>query len=186
MQNKTSIQSNGQSLYINSKIVANKMGLATLGVFNILTIIFIIWVFCQPEENTEFIKLKVGVLLLVMPTYIFTLGKYTAWNFWGEERIIINTKCINYQYSYGIIVLNDVTIPFHNLSMDIIITDNTVNNERGEFILFDYDQFDLPFKIFTSTVALSKKDLETINTKIKSLFINEAMPENQFFPFSLN
>jgi hypothetical protein len=186
MRNEIKIVSDGVCLYITSKIIAHKAGLSALAAFNILFLIVVYFVLSLSESDPENVKIKVLFLLMGIPIYLFTLGRYTAWNLWGEERIIINTKTISYQYSYGIIEPRMTTKKFNTLSIGMNWKENSNDNEHGELILYDYDENDLPIEIFSSTVCIKKEDLELINREIETLFINEIYKQNKFIPFSLN
>jgi len=186
MKNVVKISTDGICLYVISKIIAHKIGLTFLIVLNILFGVLAFYVFAQAEDNSNNVKAKVCMFLIGIPIYIFTLGRYTAWNLWGEERVIINTKSISYQYSYGIVEPKMTTIPFRNLSLGINILDSTTNEEKGQFILYDYEENNLPFEIFTSSGLISKPELIKISEEIEMLFNNEKYRGNNFIPYSIN
>jgi hypothetical protein len=117
---------------------------------------------------------------------IFVLGRYTVWNFWGEEYVRINTKSINYTRSYGIFRTNEKMIKINRLGWAYETIRYFENTEYGKIYFSDYDPDNNPKVIFETTILIRKIDADAIFDNIQIIYSNEYFEENKISPFTLN
>lgn len=184
MKNNCKIQSDGICVFINSQVKA-----ATTGKIVLILINLILWPFylyltvivSVDNEKGMFLAL-LGILLFL----IFVLGRYTIWNFWGEEHVRINTKSINYYRSYGIFSTNETKINIQRLHWVYEKIRYFDDNEYGRIHFFDYDKDNDPKFVFETTILMRKTDAEAISNEIKIIYHNEYFEENSLPPITLN
>jgi hypothetical protein len=184
MKNNCKIHSDGICVFINSQIKA-----ATTGKIVLLLINLILWpgylylAVIVSVENEKGLFLPFFAVLLFL---VFVLGRYTIWNFWGEEYIRINTKSINYNRSYGIFSTNETKINIHRLHWVYEIIRYFDDGEYGRIHFFDYDKDNDPKAIFETTILIRKTDANTISENIKIIYHNEYFEETSLPPITLN
>jgi len=134
------------------------------------------------------IKIRIPGLLLFSMLPLFFLAKYTLWNFFGRETLIINTKSFSYQHDYGVIKMAFVTKKIAN---KIIVkalpveTDDTENPLQLSFISY-HKENDIPFEVYHTSLYFSEKEAIYINSLIQQLFIDELSKNNEFPAVYLN
>jgi hypothetical protein len=109
--------------------------------------------------------------------------KYTLWNFFGEERLIINDRSLSYQQHYGFFTSALHTIPF-NKKIWIVDYDKVTqgNTSYVKFQFESYDKNSLPEVIYHSVLNITEADFKEFLRYIDRLFIDDlvrghAMPE---------
>ncbi len=182
--NKTRISTDGISVYVSSGVQVSLFPKIILVLCNILIYGFIAWaVFYNSEENDG--KTVVGISLLVLLVFC-TLTRYTFWNFFGKENIIVNTKVISYNYDYGFFQTKLKTVKINKLATGIENERIIDDVEYGKVVFIGYDSNGLPTNIFETTILLSKADLKEIDTMIRQIFLNEFFDASKFTGYNLN
>lgn len=159
-------------VYATTAVKANITAKIILALINLFLLGIITVFFVEQVLLAAFVFL--GLELFVV--------KYTLWNLFGEERLIINTKSISYQQHYGFF-----TTPFRtiNLNKKVIVLpyDKVVDGEKinVKFLFESYDENNLPYVVYHSVLNVPDVDFEKLIRKIDELFIDEmsasyAMP----------
>ena len=186
MNNQTDISSDGVCVYINSKVGALWFAKVILIVLNLILISFSIFFATFLFGNGD---KSPGVLLFLTVfglVYFFTLGKYTLWNLWGKEFILVNNTSISYQYDYGFYQTKLKTLKFNVLGSGFEYVRDFDGVPHGKINFHDYDENKIPHQILSSTVLMTFENLEQVDPEIVQVFSNEFQREQGFIPFSQN
>lgn len=108
--------------------------------------------------------------------WIFLMGRIAFWNLFGEELIILNTKSVSYQCSYGIIETKLHTYPLRRLRVDATITKEQDNIKYSKLKFYTYNEHDLPELLLESSIALPEQSIYAIFRSIDTM----NMQENNF------
>lgn len=185
MKNTSSIHFDGICIYLNSEIKAATIGKIILLLFNAAA--WTGFIFMASYVPGEEIKSFILPMVLIPVILIFVAGRYTTWNLWGKEYIIINTKAITYSRSYGIIKTNDKVIKIENtLGIAYERIRFFGEKEYGELHFFDYDKNNNPKNIFETTILITKERAEEIIALIKELYRIEFYEKENIVPFTNN
>ncbi len=129
---------------------------------------------------------------LPIPAIVFGLAelfiiKYTLWNFFGEERLIINDKTLSYQQHYGFFTTALHTIAF-NKKIWIIDYDKVSlgNTSYVKFLFESYDKNSLPEVIYHSVLNITEADFKKFLQYIERLFIDDLVREHALPEIHLN
>lgn len=184
MRNYCKVDSDGICVYINTKVISAKIGVIILIIINLIAwpgYIYLATIIPVQKESGLIIPLIIFLLFL-----IFGLGRYTAWNLWGQEYIRINTKSINYFRSYGIISTNEkkIKIKRPGLSYEKFKTFDDI--EYGKLYFYDYDEDNNPILVFETTILIQKEDAITIIKEIDLVHQNEYYDVNNIVPITMN
>jgi hypothetical protein len=185
MKNKSTVHFDGICIYLNSEIRVALIGKVILIVFNLIAWAgFMALALSVPGEEVK----SFLIAFFIIPAFlIFIVGRYTAWNLWGKEFIIVNTKAITYSRSYGIIQTNDTII---KIEKSLAFSYNRVRidgeKEFGELHFFDYDENNNPRNIFETTILMTKEIAEEVIANIEDLYSREYIEKETCAPYSLN
>ena len=184
MKNFTEIHTDGICVYINSAVGAKLMPKLILLFLNIVVFTLLFWALSNVEDK-EIGKAIIGTITFMVILF-YTLIKYTLWNFWGQEFIIVNDKTISYQFDYGFYRTNLKTFHFNRLGTGYEYVRDFDNEPEGKFLFFDYDKDKIPHLIFNSTILMNEESISRIDEKIVEVFVNELNLEYNFIPYSQN
>lgn len=113
----------------------------------------------------------------------FFVIKYTLWNFFGEERLIINEVSLSYQQHFGFFTTALHTIPFHK-RINIVHFDKVVQADATyvKFAFESYDKNSLPEVIYYSVLNIKEDDYKRFIQFVDRLYMDDfvsqhAMPE---------
>jgi len=113
--------------------------------------------------------------------------KYTLWNLFGEERLIINTKSLNYQQHYGFFTTSLHTI---NFNKKIIIRPYEevfeADVKYSKFLFESYDENNLPVVIYHTVLNITEEDFVKLVRQIDQLFLDEMVTSNEMPAIYLN
>lgn len=167
----------GICVYATSKVKPNLVAIMILTFVNIglLTVI------------TLFAIESLPILVLVFGLAELFIIKYTLWNFFGEERLIINDKTLSYQQHYGFFTTTLNTIAFNK---KIWIKDydrvNQGNISYVKFLFESYDKNSLPEVIYHSVLNITEADFKKFLQYIDKLFIDDLVREHAMPEIHLN
>lgn len=115
------------------------------------------------------------------------LIRYTLWNLFGEERLIINARSMSYQHHFGFFTTALRTIPYHKKIMIFPYDELTVDGVLHAKLMFEsYDQNNLPELIYYSVFHLSESDIKRFNIHVNQLFVDEMVVSYEMPPVNLN
>lgn len=185
MNNQINIQNDGINIYATLSVRAAKVGLVILTIM--LIGLFVMVGFFFSEVKFKHFEEFVVAVLIIVPIGGYSI-KYYLWNLYGKESIIINTKSISWQYDYGFVQTNLETFKYHILGTGFEKLGQRDNgDELGRLIFYNYREEDnLPEVIHSTTILLTKEEIEILDEKIISLFAGEFLNRNGFIPFSEN
>lgn len=175
MKNTAFIHNDGVCVFFNSKINIGKTAKVLYVFFNVVFIVFYIMLvsFTIPDKPTGGAIISIFVLLPAI--YIFTLGKSTLWNFFGEEYIVINLKSISYSRNYGFFKTELKTIPFKRLNCQVNLDRTYEEESNGTLSFTDYNHNDVPIVIFTSSVFLPGDILDEVVDNLSVIYSIEHL-----------
>lgn len=129
--------------------------------------------------------LFLGIIVLFLVTQVFVgalfffgleifIIKYTLWNLFGEERLIINTKAISYQQHYGFFTTSFQRIELHKRVV-VLPYDQIVDGAKKstKFLFQSYNDHDLPYVVYHSVLNIPEADFEELLRKIDQMFLDE-------------
>lgn len=143
---------------------------------------------------TLFFALPGPIILLqgggsAVPTAAFALlvwavavGKLALWNLFGTELLIINTKSVSYQRSYGIFQTNLRTYSFQHLRITPRVIREEDNSTYYKLQFYNYNENNLPELLIESSIPLPEQHIVEVFEQLNTLFA----PETGFPPLSLN
>jgi hypothetical protein len=167
----------GICVYATSKIKLNLVAVVILTVAN-LVLLAVITLF--------------AIEGLPLPSIVFGLAelfiiKYTLWNFFGEERLIINDKSLSYQQHYGFFTTALHTITF-NKKIWIIDYDKVIQADTCyvKFKFQSYDKNSLPEIIYHSVLNITEADFKNFLQYTDRLFIDDLVSKHAMPEINLN
>lgn len=122
----------------------------------------------------------IPALLLIAASIEFGLGRYTLWNIYGREILIINDRSFSYEHYYGYFTTPINTQPISK-GIHIKTTSTVVeNNETYHYLAFaTYDDNNLPVTVYPMALPILEADLKAINKLLDKLSRNELTHFNQ-------
>ena len=125
-------------------------------------------------------------IFLVSFLFYFFIFRYTLWNWFGKELLIINTKSVSYQLDYGFYLTKLKTIPFSRLGLSSEIIQKTDETSFGKIYFFNYrEEDDLPEPIYETAIIIPENKVEEIKEHVWFLF-EPSQTNNNKFTFSVN
>ncbi|MES2064319.1 MAG: hypothetical protein V4456_20550 [Bacteroidota bacterium] len=176
MKEKTKIYSDEICVYVSIGVSNPLYGkialvLADAIILSVLILAIVIWI---------------PALALVSTMFLFFLTKYTLWNLYGRENVIINTKTVSYQHDYGFFRTGYTTVPFKKgLSLKVGPAKPAENKELL-LLISSYNDNDLPVDIYTTTLSMPEDDVIRLDTLMKQLFVDKMADEYMLPPIHLN
>ena len=110
---------------------------------------------------------------IIAAAIVFLLGeifmiRYTLWNLYGEERLIINTKSISFQYHYGFFTTVLQTVAFNKRISICSLDEMTEGDQTYVKCLFQsYNENYLSENIYASVLHINKADYEKLIRKFE-------------------
>lgn len=164
------------NLYIETRILKSlpaKIYMAALGLFFAIPGATILWMGGGPA---------IPIAVMVFAAWNILISKLVLWNIFGKELIILNTKSVSYQRSYGIIETNLRTQPFQHLRIASVVTKENSGMEYSKLQFYNYNEHGLPELLLESSIALPEQYIAAIFQHANNMFA----PEEGFPPISLN
>lgn len=175
--NDLELRSDGVCVFATIKVKATIIAKCILAFIN-LVMLSIIVLFCVE---------KVTIGAIVFFGFELLIIKYTLWNLFGEERLIINAKSLSYQQHYGFFTTTFFTI---NFNKRIKILPYQEIDEDGEiyvkFLFQSYNDNDLPTVIYHSVLNIPETDFAKLIQQVDRLFIDEMAVPYQMSIIHLN
>ena len=119
-----------------------------------------------------------AILFIVIPLFTgLTLTRFTFWNLWGRESIIINTKSFSYQYDYGILTLNLKTKETNGLSW--AIHDEFIDGDQTYVTVNfgTFDEHDLEIHLHTTSLRMNLNSYIKLNDLLHELYTEEDLQQ---------
>lgn len=175
----------GVNVYIRLKVKAKLAGKISMSIIMLLLLGLLGLVFANIDPSAVGKALVPAFILILI--IIVGPARYLLWNLYGEERILINTKVICWQYSYGIFDTHRKQVEFKLLGSGFNTCNMFDGTEHGTLVFFDYNaKTRTPQTVFETTIFLPKNKLIEIDEAISQIFDNEHPAGQKFIPFSLN
>jgi len=167
----------GICVYATSKIKSNLAAISILTFINLVALAVI----------TLFAIEGIAIAAILFGTLEIFIIKYTLWNLFGEERLIINDKTLSYQQHYGFFTTALQTIAF-NKKIWIIDYDKISlgNTSYVKFLFESYDKNSLPEVIYHSVLNITEADFKKFIQYIERLFIDDLVREHAMPEIHLN
>ena len=111
----------------------------------------------QAEEREQgLIFLSALVFYAVM---YFVLGRYTLWNLFGEERLIVSTKAINYQHHFGFFNTPWKPEKFNKIYLAFRKTHEIENQTYGKLDFITDDENGVHTMLYSTSIAVSEEEI---------------------------
>lgn len=115
------------------------------------------------------------------------MGKYSFWNFFGVENLVINTKSFSFQHDYGLVKAGlHRTLIENRLELQLI----PVKGGRKDFFRLRFISYgiedNLPFEIYTTSFFFSWDEAEYLYSLMQQRFAERTAVNPEFPPINLN
>ncbi|MBD8489699.1 hypothetical protein IFO69_13160 [Echinicola sp. CAU 1574] len=149
-------------------------------VLKLILITFCLIVFTAPVfiiinvEESEIGKFILGMSIYYLLMFL-SLGRYTLWNIFGEERLIVSTRSISHQHHYGFFDTNLKTQKFDTIYIQFQKT-NTVNDiDYGKIEFYSQDENGILTILYETTIIVSEDKIKESINDIEKLFYLETI-----------
>ena len=113
--------------------------------------------------------------------------RYTLWNLFGEERVIISAKSLSYQQHYGFFTTTLQTITLYKrISVLPYETITKRNQDYVKFLVQSYNESSLPEVIYHSVLHLNNENFDKLLQHIDRLFIDDTLDVYEMPAIHLN
>ncbi|MCD0489795.1 hypothetical protein LPB86_16245 [Pedobacter sp. MC2016-14] len=130
---------------------------------------------------------QIPIAMLAFIVVEFFVIKYTLWNLFGEERIIINTKSLSYQQHYGLFTTTFQTLAINKKISVLVYEKITEKNQNYvKFAVESYNENNLSEVIYHSVLHLNESNFEKLIQHIDRLFIDGVMDTYEMPAIHLN
>lgn len=165
-KNDLILRCDGVCVYATTILKAGTIGKCILFFINLLMLSMI----------TAFSVKQLFLPALVFFAFELFVFKYTLWNLFGEERLIINAKSLSYQQHYGFFTTSFHTINF-NKRITIVGNDEVIEGDKTylKFLFESYDENNLPNIIYYSVLHVPEADFGKLVQQVDRLFIDEIV-----------
>ncbi|MBP6392296.1 MAG: hypothetical protein KA175_07345 [Flavobacteriales bacterium] len=185
LQNTMRLQEHPEFVSVTLHVNAVRAGLVILGIgCGLGALVFIAIVL-----NTDTTKNPIALVGFAFAFFVLVLLplRYLLWNLYGEEHIIVTTRSVTHQLSYGIYRTKPRTSIHEKLGVDLHAVDISTPTSRGTMVLSTFDNTTgLPTTILETSILLTKDELLAISTAIGRLYESAFQQEQGFVPYSLN
>lgn len=185
MKNTASIYNNGESVFFDSKIrlpIGTKIILVLMNLLFLAMVVFLTMAMSDDKTGGRTI-----IPYVILPAvYVFTLGRISLWNFFGEEQIIVNVKTIMHRKNFGFFQTSYKTIQFKKLRS--CLNEEKIFNNRpyGTISFFDNTKLDIPVPIFSSSIYVPMDVLDEFYDQLDFVFCIEHLTQNTENSINLN
>lgn len=125
-----------------------------------------------------FLMEDVAIAALAFCAFEFFVFKYTLWNLFGKEKIIINTRSLSFQLHYGIFTTPSKTTVLNKRILlgpyDEIVQDD---QKLLKILVQSYNEHNLPTLIFQSVLFIISSDFERVALLLHQLYLDEMVEE---------
>ncbi|MDX5345951.1 MAG: hypothetical protein LPK19_01780, partial [Hymenobacteraceae bacterium] len=169
MKNICKVFSDGTCIYIDLYVKSAWIGRFFLFAFNLFIFSGLLFLLVKVED------VYIGQVLVASAVFLtfygFTVVRYTLWNFFGHESIIINTKTLTTQSDYGFFLSKPKTIELNGWALEYAQKQETKAGVQHTIQIFTYDEHDRPVFVYETGVTILQEDCEMI-TKVLTDYIN--------------
>jgi hypothetical protein len=160
---KSEIYSDGMCVYVSVNLSNPFVGKLALVLANLLLLavigIAIAW--------------WIPAMLLCFLALFLLLLKYSLWNFFGRENLIINTRSVSYQHHYGLLKTGYITKKMPNR----LIVSNSAYEAYPGCVICGFGSYHeinhIPIEVYSMTFPIAEADARHLNKLIQKLFIDE-------------
>lgn len=117
------------------------------------------------------LKQWIPLLLLSFLAIEGWLIKFTFWNLFGKEHLIINTKSVSFQYDYGFFKTEYVTREVNRV-LDIRLSIAEAETKRMFLHFISCNQNDILVEIHSVTLPVTELEGERLARLVKQLFVD--------------
>lgn len=136
---------------------------------------------------TGFVVQLPGLIIMAL-LLLALLTRYTLWNFFGEEHLIINTASFSYQHHYGFIRTSYTT---KNYSKGLTIYSRNEQQEelksQSQICFRSYDAANnLPVELYSTSFYIDQEDFDRLLRLINDIFVQDAADRYDLPQINLN
>lgn len=132
-------------------------------------------------------QLLVGFALSLL-LWGFTLGRFTLWQLFGEEYLVINQQSISVQYRFGLFQTSLRTRKLHRPRMYYELTQgDSQGPSAGVFHVVQHDPTThIPQSVYRSTIEVNEPDLQAVVGSVSDLRLQDVCDIYGFPELSMN
>lgn len=115
-----------------------------------------------------------GSLVFYIVMYIM-VGKYTLWNLFGEERLIVSTKAVNYQHHFGFFETPWKAKKFNKLYLQFGKAQEINGANYGKLEFITEDENGVYISLYCTSIMVGEDKIQEAVEYINILFIEESL-----------
>lgn len=171
------MDSDGICLYVTIGINAKLPAKLIIVALNLILIGIIVYAVTQGIVAMVILSTLIGIFLL----------KYSFWNLYGKEHLVINTKTMMYQHDYGFFRTNP-KLKFFQKGLSVVAQNvaGPEDNPQIRLAFHTFNTYDLPEEVYQTTLLITQRDANTVISAINSLFIEKVTEDYSLPPIFMN
>jgi hypothetical protein len=113
----------------------------------------------------------VGVIVLFIVAFEILFLRYSIWNLYGSETIILKRHTLSYQQSYGFIKLPIKMLPIHKSIRVIPFHEDFRSGSKAMKLIFEsHDDANEPVNLYQTALVISQHDYHLFMRSFKQYF----------------
>ncbi|WP_222538363.1 hypothetical protein [Pedobacter polysacchareus] len=171
------MDSDGVCIYVTIGINADLPAKLILGSLNLILLGVIV------------LAVSKGVVALMIFSTLcaILLIRFSFWNIYGKEHLVINTKTMMYQHDYGFFRTNP-KLKFFQKGLSVIGKEATKAGSNAQILMIfqTYNHYDLPEDVYQTALPIAKRNADLLIKAINSLFIEKITEDYSLPPIFMN
>ena len=125
-------------------------------------------------------KEAIGGVLIGSLIMFFTLSRFTLWNVYGEETLIINKKSLSYSKEFKLFQTPLKSIMLNNgIHIEISDTFNVESESSAILYFYTNDDFDVLSEIYRTGIKMEYSSIIYLKHLVDELFDNSEINEEE-------
>jgi len=114
-------------------------------------------------------------LIAMSAVWLSFCGWFTLWNMFGKEMVIINTKSLSFQHTYGFYVTPLETHRINRaLNISLVPALQQEGKPRYNLVFESFNDNDLPEELYRTALSVSDEELEHLKRMIRRLYFEKV------------
>jgi hypothetical protein len=165
---KVSIDHDGLNVRLFMKVESTKMGKISMIFVNLIGLALL---------GIALEEWLLGLLAMAALWLIF-FGWITLWNFFGKELVIINTKSLSYQHTYGFYITPLETKKINRaMNISLLPAGETKGTPHYNLVFESFNENDLPEELYRTALPISEDELTLLKKYIRRLYFEKVSPD---------
>jgi hypothetical protein len=126
-------------------------------------------------------------LLIAAALWLALFGWISLWNLFGKELLIINTKSLSYQHTYGFYVTPLETKRIYRaMNISLIPTTEKPGKPLYNLVFESFNSNDLPEELYRTALPITAEELEKLKSYLRRVYIEKVNIDFSKQPHLLN